>query len=455
LLAQSVRAAQWEKHLSTTTSLGNAVVLGGSIGGILAARVLSDAFRTVTLIERDHLPSDHRVRRGVPQGDQPHAILARGLEILDDLFPGLWTDLIASGAVPLDLQRDVIWVNDGKAIPCEESDLRGLGVSRPLLEGYLRARVTALPNVTLRGRTEALGLLASPDRSRVIGARVLGDGGVEESLPADLVIDTTGRGNRGRTWLAEIGYGKPIEESVDPVQSYTTRTYRRSPGPASAVVCAPWPAHPRGAIIVPIDGDRWICTLVKCGPDLVSADDTEDFLEFARRLPTPEIHERLRTAEPVTEPVRVRLPASVRRRYERMTRLPDGFVCLGDAICSFNPAYGQGMTVAAVEATILRDCLNDRRAGLAKRFYAKAAKAIDVPWDIAVGADLRFRHVVGRRSVRVKLINAYVARFHTAAARPGPLGRTFLRVANLVAPPVALFAPSLLIRVLWSGRRRP
>jgi 2-polyprenyl-6-methoxyphenol hydroxylase-like FAD-dependent oxidoreductase len=181
--------------------------------------------------------------------------------------------------------------------------------------------------------------------------------------------------------------------------------------------------------------------------------DPDMFLDFLRRLPQPDLHELLSRAEPLGPALRMRLPVSVRRRYERMHDLPEGFISIGDAICAFNPAYGQGMTVAAAEALVLRDCLAKGRKGLPHRFYAKVAKLINVPWDMAVGADLRYGHVIGARSSKTAFLNGYIARLFAAASRHPAVAKAFLSVANLMSPPQKLFAPPVLARVLANGRK--
>jgi hypothetical protein len=344
-----------------------------------------------------------------------------------------------------------------------------------VLEGYVRERVSQLSNVEIKHRTEALGLLASPDRSRVIGARVLprglgalpwrlrGVGGPPgevlvrgdepREVHADLVVDATGRGNRGPTWLSQLGYDRPAEEHVDPVTVYMSRDYRRVSGDADfrAIVQSPWPGNPYGGVAIAADGDRWMVTLLGCGAGNFPPSDPDGFLEFNKRLSSPQLHELLSKAEPLGPPRKMRLPASVRRRYEYLERLPEGLIAFGDAICAFNPAYGQGMTAAAAEALELRDCLAKGRNGLPKRFYARAARVIDVPWDIAVGADLRYEQVAGPRSRKVSFLNAYVGRLHGAAARHAVVAKAFLSVANLMSAPQALFKPGVLARVLLSG----
>ncbi|MCW3819315.1 squalene monooxygenase [Micromonospora sp. DR5-3] len=441
--------------MSTTNVTGQAIVLGGSIGGLLAARVLSESYAKVIVFDRDELPAEAVDRKGVPQSGHAHGLLARGRQILEELFPGLTADLTAQGAAAIDIQRDCVWVNDGHRIPRVASGLEGLCVSRRALEAYVRERVRALPNVEVRHGCEALGLLTDADGGTVTGARILPRGGREERHATDLVVDATGRGNRGPTWLAELGYQPPVEDRVDPQTVYVSRDYRRIPGETNfaAVLCSPSPAAPYGGVAISAEGDRWMVTLLGVGADQAPPVDPEGYLAFAGRLPAPELHALLSRAEPLGPPKRMRLPTSVRRRYEHLARLPEGFLAVADAICSFNPAYGQGMTVAAAEAMVLRDCLRQGRRGLPRRFFAAAAKVVDVPWDMAVGGDLRHPTVVGPRSRRTRFLNGYVTRLHVAAARHPVVGRRFLSVANLMTPPPGLFAPGIVARVLWSGRR--
>ncbi|WP_051367691.1 FAD-dependent oxidoreductase [Hamadaea tsunoensis] len=435
---------------------GRAVVLGASVAGLLAARVLADVFESVIVVDRDELPVAAVPRRCVPQGEHGHGLLARGYEALEELFADFAADTVALGGIPVDIQRDTLWISDGNQLRGAESGLRGLCLSRPAIEGYIRERVAALPGVEIRAGHEAVGLLSTPDGTRVTGARIQPLGGAVEELAADLVVDATGRGNRGPTWLAELGYEPAAEERVDAHMVYVTREFRRTPGasPYAALVQAPWPGQPFGVVAIAVEGDRWQVTLLGCGPGITLPAELDEFVAFTGRLPDPRVHEILANAEPIGEPHRMRLPVSVRRRYEDARRLPEGLVSTGDAVCAFNPAYGQGMTVAAAEALTLRDCLAKGVAGLPQRFYRKAAKLIDTPWEIAVGGDLRFEHVLGPRTRKTAFINAYIGKVHRAAVGDAVVGRAFLRVANLMAAPPSLFAPGIVARVL-RGSRRP
>ncbi|RAY17134.1 hypothetical protein DPM19_02970 [Actinomadura craniellae] len=441
----------------TDRRAGHAVVIGGSIGGLLAARVLGEHFARVSVLDRDALPDESVPRRGVPQGHHTHGLLARGCEILDDLFPGLTADLVAGGAIECDMQDDCAWYNDGRRLHPAPSPLRGLAVSRPRLEQYLRTRVAALPGVEIHQRREAVGLIADAERRGIRGVRFLPAGaapGTEPAdLPADLVVNATGRGNRGAVWLGSLGYDLPVEEHVDSGLVYVTREYRYRPGDTdmTAILAAHGPAAPRGGFAIRAEGDRWLITLLGMGDDVPPA-DPQGYERFAARLSVPDIHHLVERLEPLGPPRRMRIPTSIRRRYERLDRFPAGYVVFGDALCQFNPSYGQGMTVAACEAVALRECLRAGTDGLARRFFPKAARIINVPWDMAVGGDLRFPAIEGNRTPRVRLLNAYIARLHRAAESDPVVGNAFLHVTNLVAPPQSLFAPGILARVLRPRR---
>jgi 2-polyprenyl-6-methoxyphenol hydroxylase-like FAD-dependent oxidoreductase len=431
----------------------HAVVVGGSIAGLLAARVLSESFTHVTVVDRDDMPTTPVHRKGVPHGRHLHGLLARGYQVIEELVPGFGVDLIARGAVPVDLHQDIVWYNAGHRMQRAPSLMCGLLASRPLIESYLRSRIGARPRVQILRRTEAVGLRAHHDR--IAGVRLAGPDG-EWTLPARVVVDATGRGNRGPAWLAELGYPRVPADVVRAGLVYATREYRRTPGAEdfTGVIAAHHPGNPTGTGTAAVEHDRWMVTLVGIGDD---APPTEPgaFEDFAAGVDGWELGELVRTAVPLTDPVRFRIGPSVRRRYERCARLPEGFLPIGDALCCFNPAYGQGITAGALAARWLRKCLLTGTGGLTRRYVNGVCRIMDVPWDITVGNDLRFPAVTGRRTLRVRLLNAYLSRLHRAAAIDPVVAATFLRVANFLDDPRHLLSPAMLWRVRRSGRLDP
>lgn len=432
---------------------GHAVVLGGSITGLLAARVLADAYKQVTVLDRDVFSEAAQPRRAVPQGHHIHALLARGQQILEELFPGFTGQLISGGVPVGDFGTSLSWYFNGEKIRKARTGLVCVAAGRPLLESYIRGRVRAMPNVTFRDRTNVRGLVAAADHSRVTGVRIQGPdaNAPEEVLEADLVVDTTGRGSRTPRWLEELGYGRVEEERVAMDLTYTTCDYR-TPLPFDpigddiAIIPVATPAMPRGAIFARMP-DRYAISLTGILGDRPPA-DYKGLLDYIRSLPVPEIYQAARQAEPLGPPATFRFPASIRRHYERMPRLPCGLVAMGDATCVFNPVYAQGMTVAAIETLVLARHVTARTLD-PTRFFGDLARVINAPWDMSAGADLGFPGTKGRRTLVVRMGNAYIPRLQAAAVTDSSLSVAFLRAAGLVDPPQALLRPKVVARVLF------
>ncbi|CAG4894170.1 FAD-dependent oxidoreductase [Paraburkholderia saeva] len=442
------------KHLGE-----HAIVIGASMGGLLAARALSDFYTTVTVLERDAFPAADTPRKGVPQGHHIHGLLSRGSAVLEEFFPGYNRDVVAqSGGMLGDAANDVTWIGRNVKLANGTSDLIGLLASRPVLEGHLRRRLLALPNVHAVEHCNVRGLASNPARTRVTGVRTRVESKLEETVNADLVVDATGRGSSSAAWLEELGYQPPASEKVEIGIGYMTRTYRRRPtdlnGRLGIVIAGSAPNWRNGALLAQ-EGDSWI---VSTGGFL--GDDAPDndpgFLAYLATLPTMEIHDVVAGAEPLTGYRRYRYASNLRRRYEKLARFPANYLVFGDAICSFNPVYGQGMTVAAQEALTLQECLRAGSNDLARRFFRASAKIVDIPWDIAVGNDLRHPQVKGARPLMLRFINWYIGRLHVAATRDSTLAVAFLKVVNLTIPPPSLLSPAIAWRVwrVWRGNRR-
>ncbi len=419
------------------------------MAGLLAARVLADHFEQVIVLERDRFADSAESRQGVPQGRHAHALLARGEQVLSRLFPGLTDDLVAGGGVRGDIGEICRWFHFGGYKLQHRSGVQNSLQTRPFLEWHTRRRLAALPNVELRDGCSVADLLR--DGPRVTGV-IAERNGERFEVHADLTVDCTGRGSRAPRLLAEMGFDSPEQSLVKINVGYSSRFFRRRPSDlAGARVVLIFPQPPddrRGGALMPVEGDRWLCTLGGWAGDYPPI-DPEGYLEFARSLAAPDIYNVISKAEPLSDPVPHRFPSNQRTHYERLTRFPEGYLVLGDAVCSFNPLYGQGMSTSAIQAEALERCLaRNRGAGLALRFFAKASKPIDTAWQMAVSEDFRFRGVTGPRPRGLEMGNRYVAMVHRAVIRDARVYSQFLRVLNLLESPNTLFRPSIIARVL-------
>jgi 2-polyprenyl-6-methoxyphenol hydroxylase-like FAD-dependent oxidoreductase len=429
----------------------HAVVIGASMGGLVAAAAVAPHYARVTVLDRDRLPASPANRRGVPQGRHAHGFQAGGLLALDQLLPGIREELAAAGAPAGDTSADCSWFVGGNRFARGDAGAPAVGLTRPFLEHRVRARVAALPHVTIRDGAEVAGLLPGPGRAgrhRVIGVRL--DGG--EPVAADLVVDASGRVSRLPDWLAELGYPAPAEERVHCRMAYLTRRWRLPEGAlgsdvVTVVTTAEKPQF--GVAIAQEDGSH----IVTVGGLLDGAPQRSDeaYRAFALGLPDPRIGAALDGAEPVTDFQPARFPYSRRRRYDRLRAFPDGLLALGDSIASFNPMYGQGMSVAALEAVELHAQLSRDRLD-ARGFFKQAHRIEDVAWKISTGGDLRYPEVEGRRTPDMKLMNGYLDRLTLAAERDPVLAVQFLRVAGFVERPQSLFRPAIVRRVLRGSR---
>jgi 2-polyprenyl-6-methoxyphenol hydroxylase-like FAD-dependent oxidoreductase len=432
----------------------SAVVLGASIGGLCAARVLADHFPHVLVLDRDDLPDGPEARGQVPQGRQPHLLLVAGARLLERWFPGIVQELLDGGAVDLDLSADMWWHQAGGVARRPPSDLRCPAMSRPFLEWTVRQRVAALSNVDVRSGIGAEGLEFTNDGARVSGV-TLDDG---TSHACELVVDATGRQARTLRWVKAAGFEPPNQSTVEVDTRYVSRTYRRLSSQdrdwkAAAIIDDI--ERKRLVMVLPMEGDRWITLFGGLHGEAAPFDEAER-IAYLRTFPSPMIADLLETAEPLSEPVTHRFPSSQRRHVEKLRRFPLGWVLLGDAVSSFNPIYGQGMTSAAQQAHALGECLRrgrsiDRR--FARRYFKAASKVVAVPWSIATGGDFAYPETKGKKPPGTDLINRYMDRVAIAAQHDDEVSLRFNQVVALVRRPEALLTPRFMLRALRAARR--
>jgi 2-polyprenyl-6-methoxyphenol hydroxylase-like FAD-dependent oxidoreductase len=434
-----------------------AVVVGAGMSGLTAASALADRFEQVLVLERDALPVDAVDRSGIPQGKHVHALLAGGLRALGELFPGFEVELAGAGAVTLRAGLDVRAERPGyDPFPQRDLGFDAFAMSRPLLEWLVRGRVRALPNVELRQDCWVEALVARADGAAVSGVRCGRPGAASEVLNADLVVDAAGRGSLTLDLLESIGLPRPEESTIGVDLRYATAVFSipdDAPADWKGVFHFPHvPRTSRGALLLPLEGRRWIVTLAgRHGED--PPGDAEGFMTFVRQLRTSTLFDALEHAKRLGEVVRFGFPESVYRHYERLAAFPRGLLAVGDAICRFNPVYGQGMSVAAQEAVALRRLLSTRASeadpldGLALPFFAEAAALIDTPWFGASIPDFVHPKTRGARPENLEAMLKFGTALVRLAARDPAVHRLTAEVQNLLKPRSAYLDPELMQRI--------
>ncbi|MBL8133378.1 MAG: FAD-dependent monooxygenase [Anaerolineae bacterium] len=445
----------------------HAVVIGGSMAGLFAARVLSDHFQRVTVIDRDDLSQDAEFRSGVPQSRHLHQLLMRGQQIMERRFPTLPDDLRAIGAPSLEWGINGIVATRAGFTPPKPTGLRSNTVSRPALEALIRRRVAERDGVTFSGGYAVTGLLTDSTGTAVTGVRAekrITRETVE--FAADLVVDAGGRRSDAPEWLAALGYERPPRTMVDAHVGYASCWFEKPdymPPDVPIMLVKADPQSGRAGMILEVEGGRWTVILTGKNRDYPPS-DIDGYLEYARSLQSPLIYNYIRDAKPLSQVYGYRNTNNVWNHYEKLTRRPEGFVVTGDAACGFNPIYGQGMSVAAMDAELLDDLLrgwgNHPLTGFAESFQKGLAEAVRIPFALATADDLRQPSVEGdipRQPWALKQIGLYFRALIDVTDTDAVVFRQFVRVMNLLDAPTTLLKPGIVWRVIryyLAGSRR-
>jgi 2-polyprenyl-6-methoxyphenol hydroxylase-like FAD-dependent oxidoreductase len=437
---------------------GHAIVIGAGTTGLAATAAAARHFRWVTNLERDALPDEPVWRKGAAQSRHVHALLKGGQNVLNHFFPGLTADMVANGAVEVDLGRDIIWHHSGGWKHRFTSGVVMQCQTRGYLEWYARQRLSRYPNVTFQGLANVDGYLTSHGR---IGGVRLADG---SEIAADLVIDASGRNSNSVAFLQKLGLPVPEISELKVDIGYSTQIFR--PGPAArdwkGLMIHSRPPATRTAALMPIEGGRWIATLVGWNGDLPGGDH-DSFMAWARGLPVPDFYNAICDAEPVDRVWRWMFPSNLRRHYERVPAMPEGLVVVGDANTSLNPIYGQGMSQGAIGASILDACLQEQRErvgvadlrGLSKRFHRRYARFIDECWLTSTTEDYGVLGTGTRRAWYAPLLARFLHRFSELTWHDERAAHAFLQVMNLQQSPASLLRPGVLWKMLATPRREP
>ena len=442
------------KKLISSNINDRAIVIGGSIAGLLSARVLADRFASVTVVETDKLPKLPNNRIGVPQSVQPHILFTKGYRILKELFPKIEEQLKAEGAVPIDWTREFNHFSHRgwNANSLSPSNLVSVSCSRPLLEWSIRQQLASYTNIHFIDGHRVTGLLTHPSKTRIAGVSLRSVAGDRQELAASVVVDASGRRSFAPSWLQELGFAPPPETIINPFLGYATRRYKEPEGFKSdwkvMLISQSPPTGTRLGYLAKIEGGEWIATLGGYGGDFPPLEH-QGFLDFARSLPSLEFYEAIKDAEPTSRIYAHRATNNRLRHYEKI-KLPQGFVCLGDSVCALCPVYGQGMTVSAIAATILQECLGDLKSS---RFQKKLAKSNSLPWMLATGQDLRFETTVGgKKPIKAGgFLPAYTERLGKLTNSDPKMNALLMEVAHLLKSPLALYHPQVVFQVLTKG----
>ncbi len=438
---------------------GTALVIGASITGSLAAKVLSERFDRVILIDKDSVPKHADTRAKVPQEHHVHLLLQRGRENMERLYPGFLGELEADGAEVIDLSHGVKWHLAGRWKNRWPTGITAHYCSRTLVEHRLRSRALLLSGVELMQRTVVQGLLWNSDRTRITGLRINRPDAAAEDLAADFVLDTSGRGSSASAWLRAQGYDKPESEHVVSRLGYASRIYRRDPTMAAKwdvlLITPRLPDNCRMGVISPIEGGRWMVTAGGWLGQFPEASE-ESFLGFLRDLPVPDIYDAIVKAKPLTDVRRFVLSGGLRRRYDRLERFPKGFFVLGDAVCSFNPIYSQGMSVSSMQVMAFAERFEDFIAGrvAAPELFGHTLGATRKSWDQARSGDERFPEVCGAGMPRNRWRDAYLDELVQASHEDRTITLALLRANNLMTDAPSLTGPRMILRTLHNSARR-
>jgi 2-polyprenyl-6-methoxyphenol hydroxylase-like FAD-dependent oxidoreductase len=433
----------------------HAVVVGAGIGGLTAAKALSSYFETVSVLERDALPAGPEARTGTPQSRQVHVLLRGGLNALSEFFPGFETALERAGAVRARVGSEIRIESPGfDPFPSRDLDIDTLCMTRPLVEFVVRRGVEQQGNIELRSRCRVTQFLTSPDGSAVSGVRYDLANGESTTLAADLVVDASSRGTLTLDVLDRLGMPRPNETEIGVDLSYATATFdipATAPRGWRALIHRPSAQSGRGAFLFPIENNRWHVGLNGVHGE-TPPDDVQDFIAFARTLRTPTIYNAIKDATAAGPIYRFGLPCSVRRRFEALSNFPGRLLPLGDVICRFNPAFGQGMSVVAQEVAVLKLLLDARAGadgpldGLAQAFFAAIQEVLAAPWSVAE-YDFIYSKTRGERPANFQQRLKYGYALQQIAAEDAAVHRIMAEVNNLVKPPSALRDPQIANRV--------
>ncbi|PFF64458.1 glutamate synthase [Bacillus thuringiensis] len=436
-----------------------AIVIGGSMAGKFAAKALSTSFKEVIIIEADERWDGKSSRKRVPQSNHPHVLLKGGENAIEELFPNITNELIEAGSIINNFTRDLKWHQFGLWKQPFIGEVHMIQQSRPLLEWHIQKRIHQISNITIKYETLVKGLLVDAKLNKVCGVKVKYlETDTQEEVHADLVVDASGFGSKSIEWLREYEI-EVKEEKVRIDLFYATKMFKLKENEeldcCNMLMSPSFPDNPYGVLIQTIEDNRYFVTFSGYANEKAPQTDDE-FYDFAENLSISNVTDFLNKAEGITDIKTYKIPYQVRRRFDLVNNVPEGLLVVGDAQCRFDPVFGQGVSVAAMEAHQLQLLLQGRKQldkTFTQQFYKKTANIIETPWDMTTTEISRHPQLKRELTTKQKFQLWYTKQIYRLSASNSDVYIRLVRVMNLIRSPFHLFHPKVLLSVLLNRKK--
>lgn len=440
------------------TEKNKAIIIGGGIAGKLAARVLSDYFREIIILEKDPQSLEVTPRKGARQGEHLHALLHAGQYGLEELFPGITEKFYGSGAIKINSTMDLTWFHHGGWKLRYDGGYTTTLQTRPHLEYHMEQYIEQIPNITYQYQVTVKNFLYQIDDNRVTGVKIqLSNNKSTEQLYADLVVDTSGSASLTSTWLEKAKITVP-QEKLDIGLTYVSQKFKLPENPKRdwkiKLIYPNPPQEKVGGTISKVEGDQYIVTIIGylntiSGKEIIKRED--GFLELTRTLPKQDIYHELLNATSLKKPAIYRVPQIKWKRIDKVKGFPNGLLLMGDTICRIDPVFGQGMSIAVLEALALRNILQEQKVSMQQvitSYHKKVARIIAPIWKMVITEVFRYPAITGKKPPELKIQQWYAKQVYLLSIERRDVYDSFIKVMNLVEPITFLMKPKIISSVL-------